>query len=253
MKVLITDDEAPARGELRYILEELEPSLSLSEARNGEEALASLSKTAFDVVFLDINMPGQNGLSVASSLLDLPEPPLIVFATAYDEHALQAFELEALDYVLKPFNEKRLAQTLERVQQTLQNRRSLEEQQAKLRSYLKKAKKLNKLWAELNNDNRILLDYSEIFWLEAKDKKVYAHTYDATFLLRYTLKELEELLLEEAFIRIHKGIIVNMNHMAELVPWFSGNYLLRMRDEAKTELSLSRRYAAELKELTSWR
>ncbi len=255
MKILITDDEAPARGELRYILEQLEPSLSCTEARNGEEALASLSHTQVDVVFLDIQMPGQNGLSVASSLLDLPDPPLIVFATAYDEHAVQAFELEALDYVLKPFNEKRLAQTLERIQQSLEDKTLLREQQAVLRSYLQKSqiKNLSKLWVELENENRILLDYAQIYWLEAKEKRVIAHTFENQYLLRYTLKELEDLLLEHGFLRVHKGSIVNLNHIAEVIPWFSGNYRLRMSNKTLTELDMSRRYAAQLKALTGWR
>ena len=255
MRVLITDDEAPARGELRFLLAQLEPELSFREARNGEEALLSLSQSAADVVFLDIQMPGQNGLSVASSLLDLPDPPLIVFATAYDEHAVEAFELEALDYVLKPFSEKRLAQTLERIRQSLEDKALVREQQAVLRSFLQKekVKTLSKVWAELENENRILLDYAQIYWLEARDKRVYAQTFDGEYLLRYTLKELEDLLLDHGFLRVHKARLVNLNHIAEVIPWFSGNYRLRMNNKLQTELDMSRRYAAQLKALTGWR
>jgi two-component system response regulator LytT len=105
MKILIADDETPARGELRYILESLAPEAKICEAANGAETLDLIEAEPFDVVFLDIHMPGLDGLAVASMLMEGPEPPLIVFATAYDEHALRAFELAALDYVVKPFSE----------------------------------------------------------------------------------------------------------------------------------------------------
>jgi len=255
MNILITDDEAPARGELRYLLEQLEPNISFTEARNGEEALLTLSQTSMDVVFLDINMPGLNGLSVASTLLDMPEPPLVVFATAYDEHAVKAFELEALDYVVKPFDERRLEQTVGRIKQSLKDKTRREEQQKNVRKYLNTVspKRLRKLWAERENENRVLLDYDAIYWLEADEKKVFAHTSKETMQLRYTLKELEFVLQEEPFVRVHKANLINLNHMLEVIPWFSGNYMIRMNNEQQSQVKMSRRYAAQLKELTDWR
>ena len=114
MHVLIVDDELPARSELRYALETLAPEATISEATGGAEALGLVERKPVDVVFLDINMPGLDGLEVAATIMDGPEPPLVVFATAYDEHALHAFELHALDYVVKPFDERRLARTVKR-------------------------------------------------------------------------------------------------------------------------------------------
>lgn len=255
MKILITDDETPARNELKYILEQLEPDLHINEARNGDEALSLLSQETTNVVFLDINMPGMSGLNVAASIMLMPDPPLIVFATAYDEHAVKAFDLDALDYVVKPFDERRIAQTFTRIRQALESKERLSKQQENIRTYLQKAKSksLNKLWVERENENRLLLDYNDIIWLDAEEKKVYAHTYNEKFLVRYTLKELEELLQEQVFARVHKASIINLNHIAEVVPWFSGNYMVRMNNHSKTEVKMSRRYAAQLKELTGWR
>jgi DNA-binding LytR/AlgR family response regulator len=234
MYILIADDETPARSELRYILEMLAPDATFHEATNGEEALSLIEREPIEVVFLDINMPDVDGLAVAATIVDGPEPPLVVFATAYDEHALQAFELAALDYVVKPFDERRLARTVERVRQALDERTTLARRQAALREYLLQAapiEGLTKLWGKRANENRVLVDYHDILWVEAEAKKVY---------MQNTAGE-------------NKAYLVNLDHVAEVVPWFSGTYLVRMADEARTEIPMSRRYAKHLKKMTGWR
>ena len=258
MHILIADDETPARSELRFILDDLlADEAAFHEAANGEETLHLIEREPVDVVFLDINMPDLDGLSVAATIMDGPNPPLIVFATAYDEHALRAFELAALDYVVKPFSERRLVQTMERIRQALGERALLAERQASLREYLVEAAPvagLTKLWAERENENRVLVDYGDILWVVADDKKVYMQTATGDkLLLRFTLKELEPRLSQHNFARVHKAYIVNLDHVAEVAPWFSGTYVIRMADEAKTEIPMSRRYAAQLKKTTQWR
>ncbi|MFQ5614269.1 MAG: LytR/AlgR family response regulator transcription factor [Anaerolineae bacterium] len=257
MHILITDDETPARRELRYILETLAPDATLYEAADGAEALAVVERDPIDVVFLDINMPGLDGLAVAATIMDGPEPPLIVFATAYDQHALRAFELAALDYVVKPFDERRLGQTVERLRQILAERGQLAQKQAALRDYLWQTAPgggLTRLWGERKNESRLLVDYRDILWLVAEAKKVYMQTTTGDKLLvRYTLKDLESRLAPHNFARVHKGYLVNLDHVAEVAPWFSGTYTLRIADEAGTEIPMSRRYAAQLKKLTGWR
>ena len=146
MHILIAEDETPARSELRYLLEELEPDGTFYEAADGEEALRIVEREPIDVAFLDIRMPGLDGLAVAATILEKPEPPLIVFATAYNEHALQAFELAALDYVVKPFDERRLDQTIMRARQTLIERGALLHQRDALRGYLQNTPPLTRLW-----------------------------------------------------------------------------------------------------------
>jgi DNA-binding LytR/AlgR family response regulator len=256
MHVLITDDETPAREELRYILESLAPEATFYEAAHGEAALDQIEAHPIEVVFLDIRMPGLDGLATAAAMMDGPEPPLIIFATAYDEHALQAFELAALDYVVKPFDERRLAQTIARVRQALAERTTFERRQADLRAYLLQAAPaggLARLWGQRENENWVLVDYGGILWAEAEEKRVYVHTTAGDKLLvRHTLKELEPHLEPHHFARVHRAYIVNLDHVAEIAPWFSGTYLIRMSDEAGTEIPLSRRYAAVLKKLTGW-
>jgi DNA-binding LytR/AlgR family response regulator len=256
MHILIVDDERPARSELRYILEKLAPKAVFHEATNGQEALDQFTREPIDVAFLDINMPGMDGLEVAATILERPEPPLIVFATAYDEHALRAFELATLDYVVKPFDERRLERTVERIRQALDKRAVLAQRQAALRDYLRRALPsggLAKLWGERENENRLLVDYADILWIVAEDKKVYMHTASGDKLLvHHTLKELEPRLKPHNFARVHRGYIVNLDHVAEVVPWFSGTYLIRMDDEERSEIPMSRRYGAQLKEETGW-
>jgi DNA-binding LytR/AlgR family response regulator len=256
MLILVADDEAPARGELRFILEDLVPGAQLYEAANGQEALDVVEAEPVDVVFLDINMPGMDGLAAAATIVDLPDPPLIVFATAYDEHALQAFELAALDYVVKPFDERRLAQTVERVRHALGERAALTERQAAMRAYLGRAAPaggLARLWGQRENESRVLVSYRDILWVVAEDKRVYAQTSAGEKLLvRNTLKELEPRLAPHNFVRVHKGYLINLDHVAEVEPWFSGTYVVRMADAARTEIPMSRRYAAHLKALTGW-
>ena len=236
------------------MLQKLAATAVYHEATNGQEALDLVANEPIDVVFLDINMPGVNGLAAAAAMSERPDPPLIVFATAYDAHAVRAFELAALDYVVKPFSEPRLAQTMIRIRQALAEREPFQERQAALRRYLETAapqSRLTKLWGVRENDTRILVDYQDILWLEAASKKVYlTNTAGEKLLVRHTLKALEARLAEYNFMRIHKAYLVNLNHIAEVVPWFSGTYQVRLADANRTEIPLSRQYAQTLKQKT---
>ena len=250
MKIVIADDERPARKELRFILNELLPDATFYEAVDGFEVIALISHQPIDGVFLDINMPRLDGLATASALLGLPSPPFIIFATAFDDHAVRAFELAALDYIVKPFNEQRLAQTVLRLQQAGQA-----DQQRALEAYIEQNPPetvFTKLWGHGDNDTLVLVDYRQILWLVAEDKRVYMQT-QAGSLVNHSLKALEDRLSQYQFVRVHKAFIVNLDYVAEVVPWFSGSYVLRMQDEAGTEIPMSRRYAAQFKKETGWR
>jgi DNA-binding LytR/AlgR family response regulator len=253
VRILIVDDERPARAELAYMLAQIEATATLVEARNGNEALEILSAEAFDVVFLDINMPGASGLTVAAAIAEMPtvQRPLIVFATAYDVHAVRAFELAALDYIVKPFQEARLAQTMQRIRHALADQPDREQNASALRHYLaQNAPPLLRLWAERANKNAVLVSYDAIMWAEAEQKQVYIVTSDgAKLLVRHTIKELEARLAASGFVRAHKAYVVNLAYVAEVVPWFSGTYQLRMRDAVATEIPMSRQYGRELKSL----
>jgi two-component system, LytTR family, response regulator len=256
IRILIADDEAPARGELEYMLKTLMPQARFYEATNGEQALTLVEREPIQVVFLDINMPGIDGLTVAATIMDNPEPPLIVFATAYNEHSVRAFELAALDYVVKPFDERRLAKTVERIRHTLEERAILAEKQTALRTYLAQAApvaNLTKLWCERANASRVLVNYHDILWIVAEMKDVFAQTTGGEKLrVRSTLKDLEPRLSQHHFARVHKAYLVNLDHIGEVAPWFSGAYVIHMADAAHTEIPMSRRYAIQLKKLTGW-
>jgi DNA-binding LytR/AlgR family response regulator len=196
-----------------------------------------------------------DGLAVATALLDLPDAPLVVFATAYDEHALQAFEVAAVDYVVKPFDERRLAGTVERLKRMAADQEQRQINEAALHDFVTRAAlpgRFTKLWAERENETRRLVDYADILWLEAREKKVYLGLEEEELRTRYTLKELEARLPTHTFVRVHRGFIVNLDHVVEVVPWFSGTYIIRMNDTDDTEIPMSRRYAASLKKLPGW-
>lgn len=261
MRILITDDETPARKELIYILGQLEPKAELFEAKNGREAVEFLAKNQVDVAFLDINMPGMDGLTAGATIIEMEQPPLLVFATAYSDHAVQAFDMAALDYVVKPFDERRLAKTVERIRETLSKQNDLNQQQEAMRAVLQQmvglpsansAKGIDKLWGERESGNRLLVGFEDILFVEAEQKKVFMATVAGEKLqVRQTLKELEERLLDNQFVRVHKGYLVSLNHISEVVPWFSGGYMIKVGD-GSVEIPMSRRYAAKLKELTDW-
>lgn len=253
MRILIAEDEEHTRAELKYLLEKLEPGATILEVDNGPDTLQLIRKDPVEVLFLDINMPGKDGLSVAAELLRQSQPPLIVFATAYHQHAIRAFELAALDYVVKPYRELRLQQTLERVRQILSKREAREIQHQAVVRYLDAQKGIHKLWVSRGDDVAILLDYKEILFFEADDKRIHAKTHQGdVWQVRYTMRELEERLIHHGFARTHKSYLVNLEHVREIEPWFSGSYLLRMNDEVRSKVPLSRQYAKNLREMTGW-
>jgi two-component system, LytTR family, response regulator LytT len=259
MNILIAEDEEHTRAELRYVLEKLEPTATILESDDGLETIAVVNNNTVDVLFLDINMPGESGLNVAATLMDKPNAPLIVFATAYSQHALKAFELAAIDYLVKPYREVRLSQTMDRVRQ-LMTQRNLE--QPAHYPVEPATKPINKLWAMRDEEVGVLLDYKEILWFEADDKRVFVQSINTDsgtektgadkLLVRYTMRELEERLTPHHFARTHKSYLVNLEHVREIEPWFSGTYLLRLSDAAKSKVPLSRQFAKNLKDLMGW-
>lgn len=257
MKILIADDERPSRAELRFILEGLLDTAVYHTARNGDEALQILMRETIDVVFLDINMPGMSGLAVAAAIAERPsavvQTPLVVFATAYDVHAVRAFELAAIDYVVKPFAEDRIAQTMQRVEGILTQRDQLAAKQTALQAYLKEQKRplhLTKLWGERENESSALVDYKAILWIEAVGKQVHIRTTaNETLRVWHTIKELEMRLASHGFVRIHKGYLLNLDHVAEVVKGFSGTYTVIINDNQGSRLPMSRQYGKQLREI----
>jgi two-component system LytT family response regulator len=244
MRVLIVDDEAPARDKLRRWLEERQDVEIVAEAADGLAAATAIDKLSPDVVFLDIQMPGMNGLEVAAQL-EPASAPLLVFVTAYDEHAIKAFELNAIDYLLKPYDKDRLRKTLER----LQRRMTITEPQAVPAASAAAGAAVRAARAHTGSSERLLvpqgeglqlIDAATIQWLEADDNYVHVHTARSRFMVRRTLADLLAQLGEQRFARIHKSAAVNVAEIDTLSPLFKGDHEIRLRGGAL--LRLSRRY-----------
>jgi two-component system, LytTR family, response regulator len=243
MRVLIADDEAPARDKLRrWLLDEPDMAI-VGEASDGLAAARILATQALDVAFLDIRMPGLSGLEVAAQL-EPATAPLLVFVTAFDEHAIKAFELDATDYLLKPYDRDRLARTLAR----LRARRGSQQERADAA-----AAAVHTARARTGSSDRLLvpqgeglqlIDAATIHWLEADDNYVHVHTAGARHLLRRTLADLLLQLGEQRFARVHKSAAVNLAQVDTLSPLFKGDYEIRLRDG--TLVRLSRRFKDEL-------
>jgi len=237
LRVLIVDDEPPARDKLRRWLAE-PPDLELvGECADGIAAAAAIDRLAPDVVFLDIQMPGLSGLEVAAQL-EPEAAPLIVFVTAFDEHAIKAFELDAVDYLLKPYDKARLHKSLER----LRGRRDPAVASAAVRVARQRVGASQRLLVPRGEGVEIL-DAHAIHWLEADDNYVHVHTAGHTFMLRRTLADLLAQ-LGERFVRIHKSAAVNLAEVKALSPLFKGDHEIELQSGQK--LRLSRRFKDEL-------
>ncbi|MEO8028193.1 MAG: LytTR family DNA-binding domain-containing protein [Bryobacteraceae bacterium] len=242
IRAVVVDDEDPARAHLRRLLEAEAGIQVIAEARNGLEALEQIAEHAPDVAFLDIEMPGLNGLEVARQLGETP--PRIVFATAYDQFAVKAFEANAADYLLKPIQADRVKKTVERLRQAFDI--GGEPSHAPLREVLAELHpRISKL-AVRRGKRILLLAPADILHISIDDKLVFAHTTSDRFLVDRTISELEDMLGGAGFLRIGRGDLVQLDQVQELMPWFSGTWRLKLKNGV--ELDVSRERAKDLKQ-----
>jgi two-component system, LytTR family, response regulator LytT len=258
LTALIIDDEALARQELQYLLERAGGVDVLAQGTNGIEAVELIRTHRPDVVFLDVQMPGLDGFAVLKKLLDRKMPlPQVVFATAFDQYAVRAFEVNAVDYLLKPFDRKRVLQTIEKAHARM-TAPAESASDAKLDALLKlmgeqaaPAPKSNSGKIVVRAQNRLLLvDQRDICFASIEDGaiSVVTPTVEGHSNCR-TLEELLDQLDPEAFWRAHRSYVVNIQHIREVVPWFKSSYQLRMNDPRKTEIPVSRSQTKRLKDL----
>lgn len=230
MKALVVDDEPLVRSELVYALGRVADDLEVVEAENAATALAALAADPFDVVFLDIGLPGMTGLEAMQVINNLPHRPYVVFVTAYEEHALEAFELAATDYVVKPVNEDRLAMTIARLRNVRRN--------APGAAQLPPAGRL----PFEEDDRTMLVRISEIRMVHANGHVVLAKTFDKELRFRGSLGECAARLEPAGFLRVHRSYLVNPEHVVEIEPFFGGTYVLRLDDKSRSEAPVSRGY-----------
>lgn len=244
--MLIVDDERLARDKLRRFLAEAEGVRVVGEAANGAEAIERIRKMRPDLVFLDVQMPGMDGFAVIEKLRE-GLPTAVVFVTAHDEYAIRAFEVEALDYLLKPFDRLRLRQTLDRVRRQL--RQEPGEFVEKLRRLLAAGSDARRPLRRLaiRSGGRIQsLPVNDVQWFEAADNYLKIHTGRAVHLLRETLSELERRLDPDVFIRVHRSAIVKIDGIREVESLFHGDYEVVLRTGAR--VPVGRKYRDRLLE-----
>ncbi|MEO7457186.1 MAG: LytTR family DNA-binding domain-containing protein [Gemmatimonadaceae bacterium] len=249
MRVLIVDDEAMARRRVRRLLTEEADVVVVAECANGTDALEAIRTHDVDVVFLDVQMPGMDGFAVARAIA--PEhAPFIVFVTAYSEHALRAFEIHAVDYVVKPVVPDKFRATVAHVRAMLANHEAAESGRQIQKLLVKALQDSPATPAALDNaprhadrlrirsgDGVTLVPVADVDWIEADGNQLRVHAGGETHVMRETLQAIESTLDPGLFARVHRSMIVNMTRVREVQPWFGGDAILVMRDGQKVRLS----------------
>jgi two-component system LytT family response regulator len=247
IQTLIVDDEPLARDRLRQLLQ-TDPEFQIAgECRNGVEAVEAIRKSRPDLIFLDVQMPEVDGFGVIEAV-GARNMPAVIFVTAYDKYALRAFDENALDYLLKPYDERRFQRAVQRVKDHLHRGSSnnmTERMMALLQDVSPERKAMDRL--VIKSDGRVVfLKTREVDYAEAAGNYLSLHVGKDTYLIRETMNAFEARLDPEKFLRIHRSTIVNIERIKEVQPWFKGEYVVTLRDG--TELSLSRTYRDKLRQ-----
>jgi two-component system LytT family response regulator/two-component system response regulator LytT len=246
LTTLIVDDESLACEELAYLLKDFPEIDVAATGRNGLEAVELIQKLEPDLVFLDVQMPGLDGMGVVRQLRELGiDLPHIIFVTAYDQYAIEAFRLEALDYLLKPVDRGRLAETIERAKRLEQDRQQKVDAEPAPRLTAQRTK----LMVRSQNRN-FIVDAQEVIYANIDRGLITIVAAHVEGQSNYrTLEDLQANLDRDTFWRVHRSYLVNINHIREVVPWFKSSFQLRMDDKKNTEVPVSRVQTKRLREL----
>lgn len=245
-RCLIVDDEGPARAELRFLLDDFDDVQVIGEATNAQEALVLISSLEYDVVLLDIRMPGGTGLEVAAALREAPHAPAVIFTTAYPDHAVEAFDLEAADYLVKPFDADRLRRALDRALSGAGDDDDLHPLPGH-GGTAAPGEHLGRIPVH-RGDRTVLIDQSTVVYASAARGYSYLKLADDRVLVSLSLADLERR-LGGHFFRAHRSYLVNLDHVRELVPDFKGALVLVMDDAQQSRVEVSRRQARELRRI----
>jgi two-component system LytT family response regulator/two-component system response regulator LytT len=254
INTLIVDDEKPARDELAYLLKGFPEINVIGQGKNGVEALSLIKEHTPDLVFLDVQMPGLDGFGVLKKLVERKvKMPHVVFATAFDQYAVQAFDVNAVDYVLKPFDKARISKAIARARKMLETQTSATERLEQLVAQLGAGKPSSSQPVKIlvkSQQRLLLVDEEDLIFSSIEDGMISVMARDVEGTSNYrTLEELNAALDSESFWRPHRSYLVNIHHIKEVVPWFKGGYLLKMNDKKQSEIPVSRAQTKRLREL----
>ncbi len=254
ISTIIVDDEKPARDELAFLLKGFPEINVIGQGKNGVEAVSLIKEHAPDLVFLDVQMPGLDGFGVLKKLVERKmKVPHVVFATAFDHYAVQAFDVNAVDYVLKPFDKARISKAIQRARREIEAHTSPTERLEQLVSQLGSGKQNSTPPVKLlvkSQQRLLLVDGEDLIWASIEGGLVSVMAKDAEGTSNYrTLEELNAALDSESFWRPHRSYLVNIHYIKEVVPWFKSSYVLKMNDKKQTEIPVSRVQIKRMREL----
>ena len=255
INTVIVDDERPARDELAYLLKAFPDINIIAQGKNGLEAINLIKEHNPDLVFLDVQMPGLDGFGVIQKLVERKlRVPQIVFATAFDNYAVHAFEVNAVDYVLKPFDKARIAKAIQRAKKMVEANTSPVERLETLVGQLgagapPKSTQPVKLLVK-SQARMFLVDAEDLIFASIQDGTITIFAQDAEGVSNYrTIEELAGALDADIFWRPHRSYLVNINHIKEVMPWFKSSFMIKMNDKRQTEIPVSRTQTKRLREL----
>jgi two-component system LytT family response regulator/two-component system response regulator LytT len=249
---LIVDDEQPARDELGFLLKAFSDVEVVGQGKNGVEAVSLIRELNPQVTFLDVQMPGLDGFGVIKKLLEKKiRLPYFVFATAYDNYAVQAFEVNALDYLLKPIAKPRLEKAIAKLRRMIETAESTYDKLDRLVHIIEDRPAAQKNKLVVKSQGRLfLVDAEEVIFATIEDGVISIFTRDLEGVSNFrTVEELQGSLDPKVFWRVHRSYLVNVNHIKEVVPWFKSSYQLKMQDRKQTEIPVSRAQTRKLREL----
>ena len=248
---VIVDDEQLALDELSYLLKSVDDVEIVAQGHNGLEAVTLIKEHSPDIVFLDVQMPGLDGFGVIKKLLDRKVSlPQIIFATAFDQYAVKAFEVNAIDYLLKPFDKKRVSQAVDKARKRMQGSSASSDKLESLVRMLESQRPQNSKVLLRSAGRLLLVDQKDVCFASIEDGviSVVATNLEGQSNCR-TLEELLQGLDSDMFWRAHRSFVVNINRIKEVVPWFKSSYQLRMEDKKQSEIPVSRAQTKRLREL----
>jgi len=249
IKTIIIEDEKPAMDRLKSLVKKIDAIEVIASCYSGKDAVALIDGKKPDLIFLDIHLTDISGIDL---LHLITHKPLTIFTTAYDQYAIQAFELQAVDYLLKPFSLERLQEAVRRAEEKLKTPGPVDPDLNRLLSrWVPQQDYLKRIPSKIGDKIYILGD-DQIVYFDTEDKLIFAHLDDSKFMVSYKMEELQARLDPDKFFRIHRSTIVNLNYVKTIEAWFAGGYMMTVRDKNRTELTISRSAGKALRRKLGW-